>query len=456
MSIRTKLQERREVRSAIRHRAGGIPNSTPSVNRLFYPPHGCTTAHLMAAYPFMSAPGIGARGVYIGQEVAGASFCFDPWELYTQGLLTNPNMLIAGQVGRGKSSLVKSLLIRQQVFGRKAAVLDPKGEYTPLAEAIGSPVVKLAPGGSIRLNPLDPGPGARELDDDEVLRRQSALLQALVESSLGRSLRPEERTACDIALLSVRKSRFDEPTIPEVVGALLDPSPEAAATVFTTAESLALNSRDVALELRRLCEGDLRGMFDGRTNVKVDWEGSLVVLDLSALFASPALGLLMTCATAWLQAAISRPNGGKRFVVIDEAWAVLNNVGVSRWLQQSYKLSRSYGVSNVAVIHRLTDLRAVGAAGSEAYALAHGLLSDTETRIIYSQPHSEMAVATELLGLSHTESEVLPQLGRGVALWKVGRSSHLVQHRLGRIEKGIVDTDARMLTTSAVTGAGNA
>jgi hypothetical protein len=129
---------------------------------------------------------------------------------------------------------------------------------------------------------------------------------------------------------------------------------------------------------------------------------------------------------------------------VDEAWAVLNNVGVARWLQQSYKLSRAYGISNVAVMHRVSDLQASGAAGSEAFSLARGLLSDTETRIVYGQPHSEVELAQEMLGLNESEAGLLPQLGRGQALWKVGNKSFLVEHILGEQEKTIVDTDARM------------
>lgn len=417
--------------------------------RASVPPHAATTAHLQSVYPFMASPGLGGRGVYIGHELMGGSFCYDPWELYTQGLLTNPNMLIVGQVGRGKSSLVKSLLVRQQVFGRRAAVLDPKGEYGPLAEAIGASVISLRPGGSVRLNPLDPGPGAQELPEEEIIRRQVSLLTSVVSASLNRPLRPEEATACDLALDQVKRSGITEPTLPDVVLALLKPDEASAERVHTTSEELARNSRDVALELRRMCEGDLRGMFDGKTNVHLDWDGPLVVLDLSALFSSSALGLVMTCAIAWLQAIISRPNAGKRFVVIDEAWAVMNNVGIARWLQQSYKLSRAYGVSNVAVVHRISDLKAAGSSGSEAFALAQGLLSDTETRVIYAQPHSEVELATQMLGLNTTEAAMLPMLGRGQALWKVARGSHLVQHQLGSLERQIVDTDSAMINTKA-------
>lgn len=412
---------------------------------IFVPPHRTTTAHLQAVFPLMSSPGIGSNGTYIGREFAGGSFCYDPWELYARGVLTNPNILVIGQVGRGKSSLVKSLLVRQQVFGRKAAVLDPKGEYQGLASALGATVLKIEPGGKLRLNPLDPGLSYGEVEGDEIFRRQTSLLQALSESSLGRQLRPEERTACDLALGDLTYGKLGRVvTIPDVVEWLLNPDPAACQSVNATAEQVAAAVRDVALELRRMCFGDLKGMFDGPTNVNIDWNGNLVVIDLSAVFSSSALGLLMTCATAFLQSAIMRPNAGRRFIVVDEAWAVMNNIGVARWLQQTYKLSRAYGISNIAVMHRVSDLQSSGSQGSEAHSLAKGLLADTETRIIYGQPHSEVELAKEMLGLNEAEADLLPALGRGQALWKVGQRAFLVEHILGMSEKNIVDTDASM------------
>ena len=63
----------------------------------------------------------------------------------------------------------------------------------------------------------------------------------------------------------------------------------------------------MALELRRLVHGDLRGMFDGPTTPGLRLDGPLVVLDLSAVYHSPALGVLMACAAAWLQSAVRGP-----------------------------------------------------------------------------------------------------------------------------------------------------
>lgn len=461
------------------------------------PAHQLTTRHLGAAYPLLVDTGSLERGVLVGRNLLGGAFAHDPFELYRHGLVSNPNMVVFGQIGRGKSAFVKSYLWRQAVFGRRAWVVDPKGEYRALAERWGVRPVALRPGGNVRLNPLDAGEdgrvalghagvfgrpalggvahrtadGAAERTADGMARgagtargeagggvevpgpapladrRRSELLATLAAAALGRDLRPRERTALELALATVDVSR-SVPTLPAVVERMLEPIPGVAEHVRTDHRSLVEDGRDVALELRRLVHGDLRGMFDGPTTGGIDLSAPLVVLDLSALYNSPALAILMACATAWLHAALETQRSSERdrtFVVVDEAWAILAQLAVARWLQASWKLSRARGVANVAVLHRVSDLRAVGAQGSEQVGLAHGLLADSETRVVYAQPPGEIHGAADLLSLSATESELLPQLRRGVALWKVGARSFLVQHVLAPGEHAIIDTDTAML-----------
>jgi type IV secretory pathway VirB4 component len=407
------------------------------------PAHQVTTRNLGAAYPLIAETGLGTGGVLVGRDLLGGSFVFDTLELYRQGVINSPNMIVFGQIGRGKSAFIKTYLWRQAVFGRRAWVVDPKGEYAPLAAAWGVRPVALRPGGAVRLNPLHPHPGL-----EEGASAQPELLGSLASSCLGRPLFPRERVAIDLALDTVSAQRA-VPTLPAVVEALLEPTDATAAVVRTARATLLEDGRDVALELRRLVHGDLRGMFDGPTTPGLDLDGALVVLDLSALYDSAALGILMTCATAWLHATLAGQAAAQKslrpvIVVVDEAWAILANLGIARWLQMSWKLSRAFGVSNMAVLHRLSDLRAVGAADSEQVNLAQGLLSDSETRVVYAQPPGEVADATALLSLSTTEAELLPHLRRGVALWKVANRSFLVEHLLGAHERAFVDTDRAM------------
>jgi len=372
-------------------------------------------------------------------------------------------MVVFGQIGRGKSSFVKSYLWRQAVFGRHAWVVDPKGEYGPLAQAWGVTPVTLRPGGAIRLNPLDTeadsgadsgseagaGPSASEGSPGDAVRRsRQALTSSLAIACLGRDLFPRERAAVDAAVdeatARARVARMEAPTLPLVVDALLEPGIDAALAIRSSRAALMEDGRDVALELRRLVHGDLCGMFDGPTTPGLRLDGPLVVLDLSAVYHSAALGVLMACAAAWLQNAVRARHRNRIIVVVDEAWAILSNLGVARWLQTSWKMSRALGVSNIAVLHRLSDLRSVGAEGSEQVNLAEGLLADSETRVVYAQSPGEVARTGELLGLTETEADLVTQLRRGMALWKVGRRSFLVEHRLASGEQWLTDTDQAM------------
>ncbi|MHB1503582.1 MAG: ATP-binding protein [Acidimicrobiales bacterium] len=461
------------------------------------PAHQVTTRHLGAAYPFAPEPGLGAPGVLVGRDLLGGPFVYDPFELYKRGSVTNPNMVVFGQIGRGKSAFVKSYLWRQALFGRRAWVVDPKGEYGSLARAWGVIPLALRPGGPLRLNPLEAVQGvevsavsrrlgiphlsadawsARTGTADEMRRRRSELLASIGMASLGRPLLPSERAALDLAVVKAGPAA----TLPLVVQALLEPDRESARSVGTDAAGLAADGRQVALELRRLVTGDLRGMFDGPTTPGVSLDGPLVVLDLSAVYHSAALGILMTCAAAWLNSALGAagppadctPDGpswdsegeqpgacsasgiitplhgepsGPVVLVVDEAWAILGNLAVARWLQASWKLSRALGVANIAVLHRVSDLAAAGPVGSEQAGLAAGLLADSETRVIYGQSPGEVEHASSLLGLSPTEAELVARLRRGVALWKVGRRSFLVEHLLASGERRLVDTDGRMV-----------
>ena len=135
-------------------------------------------------YPFLSEPGLGDRvggggdgigrvgGVLVGRDLLGSTFRYDPFELYRCGFLTNPNMVVIGQIGRGKSAFVKTYLWRLAAFGRRAWVVDPKGEYGALARAWGVEPVALRPGGSVRLNPLDAAWPTRRLGSGDARPRR--------------------------------------------------------------------------------------------------------------------------------------------------------------------------------------------------------------------------------------------------------------------------------------------
>lgn len=412
-----------------------------------------STAHARAIYPFLAETGLGWRGCLIGSDSSGGAFCFDPWELYHRGTISSPNMIVLGEIGHGKSSLLKTLLWRMLLFGRRAFVLDVKGEYAPLCNAAQVTPVRLAPGNGVRLNPLSArDPGA-----------QVQMLRAVTGTAVRRPLSSEEAGVLREALTEVNRRQaqdrdpVDEATIPRVLELLFEPNPDMCTRLRTSATQLASAAREVALGLQDLCEGPLRGMFDGPTSPGLDLDGRLVVLDLSAVKDSPAVGILMACASGWLTARLevmsATRDPGRLISVADEAWKILEHEGLALWFRQNFKLARQYGVMNVVVAHKAADLAGAGDEGTARQAAARGLMSDCAVRVVYRQAAAELDSARALLGLSDRECQIVAQLGKGQALWEVGERSFVVQHHRSRIERTLTDTDQGMhadrLTPSA-------
>src|SRR5699024_10868153 len=217
-------------------------------------PHQDTSAALRGAYPFVAEGGLGANGVLIGQDMySGGSFTFDAFELYRQGVITAPNMTIAGIVGAGKSALIKSLYTRSIAFGRKVYLpCDPKGEHSAVAEAVGGKAIQLAHGSGARLNPLDEGYRPAGVTDAQwgqmLASRRRTLLGALAEVVLERHLTALEHTAIDVALQeTVRDNAV--PILPMVVDRILDPHPT------TSGDLTAADGREVGHALRRMVAG---------------------------------------------------------------------------------------------------------------------------------------------------------------------------------------------------------
>src|SRR5205807_6436777 len=107
----------------------------------------------------------------------------------------------------------------------------------------------------------------------------------------------------------------------------------------------------------------------------------------------------------------------------------------SRYLQACWKLGRAYGVANIAIVHRLSDLRAQADDGSATAKVSMGLLADTQTRVLFRQASDQIPDARALLGLTATEALVLPRLCRGRAIWKVAGRTAVVQHEIADRER---------------------
>lgn len=397
---------------------------------------------LAGAYPFLAEGGLGSEGVFVGQDLySGGSFVYDPWVLYANGIITAPNIVVAGIVGSGKSSLAKSLYTRSLGFGRRVYVPgDPKGEHTPVAEAVGGRAIKLGHGLPTRLNPLDEGPRPHGMSDDQwtatVTSRRRDLVGALTETVLARPMTPLEHTAIDTALAATVRGNT-VPILPMIVDHLLNPSDDPDG-------SLEEDGRMVGHALRRLVHGDLAGLFDGPSTEVFDPSLPMISLDLSQVTENSTLiSVLMTCSSAWMEGALLDPAGGQRWCIYDEAWRLMSQPALLRRMDAHWRLARAYGIANMMLFHKISDLDNVGDQGSAMRALANSLLANAETRVIYRQESDQLGPTSAALGLTDTEQSLLPTLGVGQALWKIKDRSFVIQHQLHPAENQLFDTSSR-------------
>ncbi|WP_258904054.1 ATP-binding protein [Actinokineospora sp. UTMC 2448] len=412
-------------------------------------------------------PGLGVPGAYVGVDLySQASFLFDPWVLYAAGAITSPNGLIIGEIGSGKSSLMKCLILRFLAAGIPFSWVDIKDEYTDLAAAVGVEPLRLGPGLGVRLNPLATHRRHSSQTEAEwlgaVKSRRLSLLEGLVHVRLDRPLSMTERTALELALDSctgqlagTARQHLAPASLPGVVTHLTatDLWADELYERGITATQLLDESRDARLALHGLVGGALAGMFDStEDNARyLDFDAPGTILNLHAIRTDQTVTVMsMVCAQSAMEAELMRLDARPRLVGYDEAWLAMRYVPLLRRFQEQYKLARAYGICNLMAAHRLTDWDAVGADGSEASRLARGLLEDTGFKIIYRQVEAALPLTRDLLGLTDVQTALLRHLRKGSGMWLFGARAFVVQHLLSTLEEPLVQTDSRMRPTSSL------
>src|ERR687890_2529973 len=245
------------------------------------PEFQATTVQACGLYPFTAGSGAPGSGVPFGRHMTwGEVVCCDPFAWMDAGLTTNRGVFLLGQPGTGKSSAGKR--ISRGLMGMGVVPLflgDAKPDYTPVVRSAGGQVLRIGRGLD-RINPLDAGPlgaaaarlggGPAERLRLEVRgRRLNATLAlcALVRTDAPISNAEETVVGAAVDLLGERKTDSD-PTIPDVL-AVIREAPDrlvSAAEVESITEYRA-ETRRLRQTLRMLCEGSLKGVFDGPTSV---------------------------------------------------------------------------------------------------------------------------------------------------------------------------------------------
>ncbi len=413
---------------------------------------GALNPAIVSTHPPLAGP-ITGIDVTTGQPVAT-----DPHELYDQGRITSPNVVILGDISSGKSSLAKTVYVTRPVaLGRQVAVFDRKlqqgtGEYRRAAELCEVPVIKFARTGGTSINLLDPRIATTSLDAEENSRvGQDRLLLMVAEHAHG-ALDSREHYAlrtAHSAALDTAASQGRTATIHDVVNALYNPGegsvprPHLDTEGIVTRSDLITWGLDLALDLDRFITGDLSGLLDRETSEDMNLDAPLLVFDTSALpEESPALALVMALVSTFL-ASVWSLKPGKRIIVLEEGYHTTRlqsqgSMSVATILRSLAKRGRGIGLAFVTVVHHVSDVPA----DSDAMSLIR------EADIVHVFRQSRADDARQVVDLFRFPPRVFDMLGtlaKGVHVVRIGTEpARKIQHIRTRLEEWLTDTDEAM------------
>ncbi|GIG57116.1 ATPase [Longispora fulva] len=447
-----------------------------------------TTTQVCGLFPYVAGSGSPVTGVPIGRHMLwGEVVCMDPLAWMRAGLTTNPGIFLVGQPGSGKSAITKRLVMGMTSFGTRALILgDTKGEYTRLVEYLGGQVIRVGRGLDT-INPLDAGPLGQAMArmtgrEAERLRleirgRRLDLLIALCTLVRGGPVKNVEHVILGRAL-DILTSKLDrDPTIPDVLALIRECPAELLDAAWTdNAESYMDSARDMVFTLTLLCDGSLKGLFDGPTTTAVNLDAPAVSMDISALAGAgdTLVAAAMLCCWAYgyacVDAAAALAEQGlapqRTFLaILDELWRVIRGApGLVELADALTRLNRHLGMASLMSTHSVIDLEALGR--DEDKAKAKGFIERAAIVIMAGLPAKEVERIREIMLLTDPEAGLVrswaaPETwlpgavhpGRGKYLIKTGERIGIpVELSLVDDESWLYDTDAAVRLLQASTG----
>lgn len=380
----------------------------------------------------------------------------DPFQAYALGLVDSANVVEAGDVGVGKSTLMKCdyVLRALTLLGRRVVVVDKKqqspteafGEYSNVCESAGGTRVLLDLGNpaGVTINILDEAlwqtrhvagiAGALH-----VLQQTAALLND------GTPLTTWERKALRVALQNGVRQAKDRGRAANIYD-VLDHAGVISDDLTRQMSPAALERMHeagltVQFILERLPE-EMPGLFDGDTSPGVQLNKKLTVFDISQLpDEGPAVSIAMMLANAWTLGTIRRSEPGwKTTFCVDEGWFLVGGP-MGKVIQSNAKLSRALGLANVVNIHHISDIPA------DDPAVA--FIKEAGTMHLFRQSKADDAIAAaQIAGLKPGAAEQLMTLPKGQHFKKVGLAAEVrIAHFRSALEKDITDTSAALTGT---------
>ena len=356
---------------------------------------GMTTSSTAIFIPFMTRElRMGGQALYYGMNALSHNVI-----MADRKKLKSANGLYLGSTGSGKSFAAKRELLN--VFlttNDRIIIVDPMGEYVPLARRLGGQIIEIAPDSPNHLNPMDIQLNLN--GGDSPLSMKADFLLSLCELVLGgkEGLQPIERTVIDRCVRLVYREMAlglepeKTPLLQDLYEELLkQPEPEA---------------QRVATALELYCTGSLN-LFNHPTNVRSDNRVVCIVLKgMGENLRKIAMHITDEFVTQAVEDNFRE--GVATWCYFDEFHVLLRDQLTASYFVAVWKMLRKKGCVPSALTQNVKDLLA----SREIEAI----LDNTDFMVLLSQAQSDRAILAKQLGISEHQLSYITHSNSGEGL----------------------------------------
>lgn len=376
----------------------GFKSTLPIGQDRLYITRNMDTTSLASTFPFTSAILTQNKGVLYGINAQNGSLV-----IFDRFSLENANEVVLGKSGAGKSYLIKLEVMRQFMLGAEVIVIDPEGEYTTLATALGGEVVEFSATSPVKINPFDLSELYEEGENELGLKILS--LHGLLKIIMG-TLDAERDAILDRALVETynQKGVTPDPATQKREPPLME---DLYKTLLGMENQAAM---EMALRLEKFIKGSAEGIFNQASNF--DITNPLTVFNIKRLEEElRPIAMHIILDFVWTKVKKSLK---KRILVLDEAWYMMKYEDSASFVFSIAKRSRKYYLGMTTATQDVEDFL------STNYGKA--VLTNSSIQILLKQGTAEVDLASTTFYLSEGEKELLLSADIGEGLFFAGQN----------------------------------
>ena len=365
-----------------------LGSNTIGINRV------TTTSATAAFFPFTTRELFETDGTYYGLNALSHNMIMS-----NRKNLKNPNGVILGIPGSGKSQAAKSEIVDSYLKTNDDIIIcDPEGEYFPLVSALNGQVITISSDSTQHINPMDIRLDSQE--GDPIAIKSDSIISLCEIIVGGAGLEPTERSVIDRCVRSIY-TQFAKNPIPENMPILQDLYDELC------------NAGDVAARVATSLDLYVNGshnVFNHQTNV--DMDNRLVCFDIKNLGTQlKKVGMLIVQEMVWNRVSTNRAAGKYTRYYIDEFHLLLKEPQTAKYSAEIWKRFRKWGGIPTGITQNVKDLLS----SSEI----ENIFDNSDFIYLLSQSAGDREILAEKLHLSESQLKYITNVepGSGIIIY---------------------------------------